>query len=181
MGENAVLFVAYGECQNIIAKLRGFEDPDDMDPLGNALSGSSAAFFSAMVLCPTEHIKCQLQVRHSLHLSVDYRCMEVISSGAERAEQTKSGNEKYRFLSADQGDNSVGWLPGLIPRDQAHLVPRAARILLLLWWIRDSQNSAVQVLGHSKGRIQSSSAANVWCHGRNHFLDGHLSFGRDQV
>ena len=41
-------------------------DPEELSPLGNALSGSTAAFFSAMWLCPTEHIKCQLQVRREL-------------------------------------------------------------------------------------------------------------------
>ena len=66
IGENAVLFMAYGQCQKIIANLRGFESPEHMDPLGNAMSGSSAACFSSLILCPTEHIKCQLQVRREM-------------------------------------------------------------------------------------------------------------------
>ena len=39
VGENAVLFVAYGQCQKVIAKLGGYPKPEDMHPLGNAISG----------------------------------------------------------------------------------------------------------------------------------------------
>ena len=66
VGENAVLFVAYGQCQNMVAKLSGLKSSEELSPVGNAISGSCAAFFSAMWLCPTEHIKCQLQVRREL-------------------------------------------------------------------------------------------------------------------
>ncbi len=66
VGENAVLFVAYGRCQKMWSNLLRYDSVEDMGPVANALSGSSAACFSAMVLCPTEHIKCQLQVRREL-------------------------------------------------------------------------------------------------------------------
>ena len=66
VGENAVLFVAYGHCQKLVAKALGHASPEHMSPVGNALSGSSAAVFSSLLLCPTEHIKCQLQVRREL-------------------------------------------------------------------------------------------------------------------
>ena len=66
VGENAVLFVAYGHCQKLVARAMGHESPEHMSPVGNALSGSSAAVFSSLILCPTEHIKCQLQVRREL-------------------------------------------------------------------------------------------------------------------
>lgn len=62
VGENAVLFVAYGQCQKMWARVLGKRSADDLNPLENAMAGSTAAFFSAMWLCPTEHIKCQLQV-----------------------------------------------------------------------------------------------------------------------
>ena len=62
VGENAVLFAAYGRCQRVWSDVLGCPSVEEMGPLGNALSGSSAAVFSAMWLCPTEHIKCQLQV-----------------------------------------------------------------------------------------------------------------------
>ena len=66
VGENAVLFVAYGQCQSMVARLSGLESSEQMTPVGNAISGSCAAVFSALWLCPTEHIKCQLQVRREL-------------------------------------------------------------------------------------------------------------------
>ena len=34
----------------------------DLNALENAISGSMAAFFSSFALCPTELIKCKLQV-----------------------------------------------------------------------------------------------------------------------
>ena len=62
VGENAVLFVAYAQCQKLVARMTGKEGDGQLSPLENAVAGSLAAFFSAMWLCPTEHIKCQLQV-----------------------------------------------------------------------------------------------------------------------
>ena len=65
VGENAVLFLAYGQSQRLIAFALGSEK-DKMGPLANALAGSCASVFSAMWLCPTEHIKCRLQVRREM-------------------------------------------------------------------------------------------------------------------
>ena len=65
VGENAVLFLAYGQSQRFVAMAFGMEK-EKMGPLANALAGSCASVFSAMWLCPTEHIKCRLQVRREM-------------------------------------------------------------------------------------------------------------------
>eukprot|EP00095_Tigriopus_kingsejongensis_P002118 snap_masked-scaffold447_size167621-processed-gene-0.7 protein:Tk02118 transcript:snap_masked-scaffold447_size167621-processed-gene-0.7-mRNA-1 annotation:"mitochondrial ornithine transporter" len=66
VGENAILFVAYGQCQRMVARACGLRHIEDLHPVGNAVAGSCSAFFSAMWLCPTEHVKCQLQVLREL-------------------------------------------------------------------------------------------------------------------
>lgn len=65
VGENAVLFLAYGQSQRLVSFALDTER-DKMGPLANALAGSCASVFSAMWLCPTEHIKCRLQVRREM-------------------------------------------------------------------------------------------------------------------
>lgn len=70
IAENAVLFTAYGYCQKLVAFVSKQEDPDKMTPIFNAVSGSLAAVFAAMVLCPTELVKCRLQAQHELHPDV---------------------------------------------------------------------------------------------------------------
>ena len=72
IGENAVLFLAYGQSQRLVSFALGTEK-EKMPPLGNALAGSCAAVFSAMWLCPTEHIKCHLQVRREMMASDAHR------------------------------------------------------------------------------------------------------------
>ncbi|GMS88482.1 hypothetical protein PENTCL1PPCAC_10657, partial [Pristionchus entomophagus] len=61
VAENAVLFTAYGYCQKAVAKVTGRADLQDMTVAEKAVSGSFAAVFAAMVLCPTELVKCKLQ------------------------------------------------------------------------------------------------------------------------
>lgn len=79
VAENSVLFCAYGFCQQSLIKCcNQFDsktDPillqsiksnqtsklNELNPLGNALAGFLAAFFSSFTLCPTELIKCKLQ------------------------------------------------------------------------------------------------------------------------
>lgn len=63
ISENAVLFMAYGYCQKIIAFFAGHRDVGLMHPVENAISGSMAAVFAATVLCPTELVKCKLQAQ----------------------------------------------------------------------------------------------------------------------
>jgi len=61
VSENAVLFMAYGQCQKTMAALMGKNDTKELSPVQNATSGGCAAFFCSLVLCPTELIKCRLQ------------------------------------------------------------------------------------------------------------------------
>ena len=53
--------MSYGLCQRAICKASFKEKIEDLNTLENALSGSSAAFFASLVLCPTELVKCRLQ------------------------------------------------------------------------------------------------------------------------
>lgn len=60
VGENAVLFCAYGYCKKLVSTVTG-RHGNEMTVLDKASSGFFAAFFSSFVLCPTELIKCKLQ------------------------------------------------------------------------------------------------------------------------
>lgn len=61
MIENSVLFMSYGLCQKLVAKASLKKDVSELNSVQNALSGSAAAFFASLVLCPTELVKCRLQ------------------------------------------------------------------------------------------------------------------------
>lgn len=60
VGENAVLFCAYGFCKQAVSTVTGRHEAK-MTVMDKATSGFFAAFFSSLVLCPTELIKCKLQ------------------------------------------------------------------------------------------------------------------------
>uniref|UniRef100_A0A8R1Y4M6 ULP_PROTEASE domain-containing protein n=1 Tax=Onchocerca volvulus TaxID=6282 RepID=A0A8R1Y4M6_ONCVO len=64
IAENAILFTAYGYCKKIVAFAVGRSELEDMTPIENALSGSLASIFAAVVICPTELVKCRLQARN---------------------------------------------------------------------------------------------------------------------
>ena len=66
MAENSVLFMAYGLCQRAVASSIGISDISSLSPLQNATSGFFAAFFSSLVLCPTELVKCKMQAMHEM-------------------------------------------------------------------------------------------------------------------
>jgi len=53
--------MAYGVCQKIVVSLSSKSSVADLNVAQNAISGSMAAFFAALALCPTELIKCKLQ------------------------------------------------------------------------------------------------------------------------
>ena len=53
VAENAALFTAYGYCQKVVGLACGKSTVQEMSAIENAYSGSLAAFFAAMVLCPT--------------------------------------------------------------------------------------------------------------------------------
>jgi hypothetical protein len=59
--------MAYGLCQRAVASLTNTPDVTSLNALQNATSGFCAAFFSSLVLCPTELIKCKLQAMHEMN------------------------------------------------------------------------------------------------------------------
>nr|XP_040582108.1 mitochondrial ornithine transporter 1-like [Lepeophtheirus salmonis] len=61
VAENSVLFAAYGICQNLVAKKVGRCKVDELTLFHNGTAGFMAAFWSSIVLCPTELVKCKLQ------------------------------------------------------------------------------------------------------------------------
>ncbi|XP_014661831.1 PREDICTED: mitochondrial ornithine transporter 1-like [Priapulus caudatus] len=66
VGENSVLFFAYGFCQKATASMIGKPSARELTDLDNACAGFLAAFFSALVLCPTELVKCKMQAHEEI-------------------------------------------------------------------------------------------------------------------
>lgn len=60
VSENAVLFVALGFTKKLVGSITN-TDHRNLSNLQLATSGSMASIFSAMVVCPTELIKCKMQ------------------------------------------------------------------------------------------------------------------------
>lgn len=71
VGETAVLFLAYGFCQKAVARVSGKTDINKLNSFERACSGSGAAVFSSLVLCPTELIKCRLQAQTEVMATSD--------------------------------------------------------------------------------------------------------------
>ncbi|XP_075449298.1 LOW QUALITY PROTEIN: mitochondrial ornithine transporter 1-like [Ascaphus truei] len=69
IAENSVLFMSYGFCQRVVRRIVGLEKNATLSDLQNASAGSVASVFAALVLCPTELVKCRLQAMHELQLS----------------------------------------------------------------------------------------------------------------
>ncbi|KAM5179524.1 mitochondrial ornithine transporter 1-like [Mantella aurantiaca] len=69
IAENSVLFMSYGFCQRMVRSIAGLDKNAALSDLQNAAAGSFASFFSALVLCPTELVKCRLQAMHELQVS----------------------------------------------------------------------------------------------------------------
>lgn len=66
VGENSVLFLGYGFCQKFMQGVTGTDNVHNLSTLSNATAGFLAAFFSSLVLCPTELIKCKLQAMYEI-------------------------------------------------------------------------------------------------------------------
>ena len=66
MGENAVLFMCYGQCQSLIRKLYGVDQDYQLSVGQRASAGSLAAVCSSMVVGPLELIKCRRQAQEEL-------------------------------------------------------------------------------------------------------------------
>jgi len=58
--------MAYGLCQKAVAAATGMPDVNSLSPLQNATAGFFAAFFSSLVLCPTELVKCKMQAMREM-------------------------------------------------------------------------------------------------------------------
>uniref|UniRef100_A0A3P8SWV0 Solute carrier family 25 member 15 n=1 Tax=Amphiprion percula TaxID=161767 RepID=A0A3P8SWV0_AMPPE len=69
ISENAVLFLSYGLCQDVVRLLAGMDKGTKLSDLQKASAGSLASIFSSMVLCPTELVKCRLQAMHEMEMS----------------------------------------------------------------------------------------------------------------
>ncbi|XP_029105135.1 solute carrier family 25 member 15b isoform X1 [Scleropages formosus] len=66
IAENAVLFMSYGFCQEVVRLAGGLPSGADLSDVQKACSGSVASIFSSLVLCPTELVKCRLQAMHEM-------------------------------------------------------------------------------------------------------------------
>ncbi|RXN04198.1 mitochondrial ornithine transporter 1-like protein [Labeo rohita] len=69
IAENAVLFMSYGFCQNVVRFVSGLDRGTELSDVQKACSGSVASIFSSLALCPTELVKCQLQAMHEMEAS----------------------------------------------------------------------------------------------------------------
>ncbi|XP_067306274.1 solute carrier family 25 member 15a [Pseudorasbora parva] len=69
IAENAVLFMSYGFCQNVVRFVSGLDRGTELSDIQKACSGSFASVFSSLALCPTELVKCRLQAMHEMEAS----------------------------------------------------------------------------------------------------------------
>lgn len=69
ISENAVLFLSYGLCQDVIRLVSKMEKGADLSDVQKACAGSLASIFSSMAICPTELVKCRLQAMHEMKAS----------------------------------------------------------------------------------------------------------------
>ncbi|XP_030296672.1 solute carrier family 25 member 15a [Sparus aurata] len=69
ISENAVLFLSYGLCQDVVRYVSKTDKGAKLSDIQKASAGSLASIFSAMVTCPTELVKCQLQAMHEMEAS----------------------------------------------------------------------------------------------------------------
>ncbi|XP_026790945.3 solute carrier family 25 member 15a [Pangasianodon hypophthalmus] len=69
IAENAVLFMSYGFCQDVVRFVVGLDRGAELSDVQKACSGSVASIFSSLALCPTELVKCRLQAMHEMEAS----------------------------------------------------------------------------------------------------------------
>ncbi|XP_029372580.1 solute carrier family 25 member 15a [Echeneis naucrates] len=69
ISENAVLFLSYGLCQDVIRLVIKVDKGTELSEIQKASAGSLASVFSSMALCPTELVKCRLQAMHEMEAS----------------------------------------------------------------------------------------------------------------
>ncbi|KAM9358662.1 solute carrier family 25 member 15a [Symphorus nematophorus] len=64
--ENAVLFLSYGLCQDVVRFVSKMEKGAELSDVQKACAGSLASIFSATAICPSELVKCRLQAMHEM-------------------------------------------------------------------------------------------------------------------
>ncbi|MCJ8748333.1 hypothetical protein PDJAM_G00163760 [Pangasius djambal] len=101
MGENAVLFMCYGFCQEMVRRVCGLDKNAALSDIQKACAGSVASFFSSFVLCPTELVKCRLQVMN-----------EMASSGKMSSAHTSVWSVIKSIMKAE---GPSGFFQGLTP------------------------------------------------------------------
>ncbi|XP_020501954.1 solute carrier family 25 member 15a [Labrus bergylta] len=69
ISENAVLFLSYGRCQDVVRYVCNMEKGSNLSDIQKASAGSLASIFSAMAICPTELVKCRLQAMLEMEAS----------------------------------------------------------------------------------------------------------------
>ncbi|XP_078101883.1 solute carrier family 25 member 15a [Sander vitreus] len=69
ISENAVLFLSYGLCQDVIRFVSRMDKGAGLSDFQKASAGSLASIFSSMAICPTELVKCRLQAMHEMEAS----------------------------------------------------------------------------------------------------------------
>lgn len=67
IGENAMLFLCYGFCQRLVARLSHLQEGSRLSNMQMATAGSLAAGFTAIVICPLELVKCRMQAMREMH------------------------------------------------------------------------------------------------------------------
>ncbi|ESN96828.1 hypothetical protein HELRODRAFT_187365 [Helobdella robusta] len=108
VAENSVLFLGYGLCQKMVANMVDKKKISDLNVIENATSGSLAAFFSSLVLCPTELIKCKLQAMREM-------CSTIKHESPELALQHKNIGPWMLTKQVLREEGVKGLFKGLVP------------------------------------------------------------------
>nr|XP_004664739.2 mitochondrial ornithine transporter 2 [Jaculus jaculus] len=69
VAHSSVLFWCYGFCRQLVRKVSGLREPAELSDLQTAAAGSLASAFAALVLCPSELVKCRLQTAYEMKMS----------------------------------------------------------------------------------------------------------------
>uniref|UniRef100_A0A1A9WNG3 Mitochondrial ornithine transporter 1 n=1 Tax=Glossina brevipalpis TaxID=37001 RepID=A0A1A9WNG3_9MUSC len=112
IAENSVLFAAYGRCQSLVANAFEIEDSGGLSVLGDASSGFIAAFFTALILCPAELIKCKMQAVNEMKHYVS-KDSKVVTINPFMVTKDILETEGIRGLYRGLGTTFVREMPGL--------------------------------------------------------------------
>lgn len=163
-----------------VAAATGVPRVEELGIVANGVSGFLAAFWSSLVLCPTELVKCRLQV---LQLSTAPSSMFVVIPsrtpwpGDAGVWQPGGAGGPGR---PHQEDPQGGRPARPLPRPHRHLHQGDARLLLLLPRLRSDQ-AAADAPWEVQRRDRATADGGGGRGGRGHSLDHHLPSGRGQV